>query len=233
MKTKLLVKYLGIGIVSFSLTCTHINAQDRDFGGLNRYAQENKDITISHKTVKVVFMGNSITEGWVNTHPAFFTDNGYVGRGISGQTSYQFLLRFREDVIKLSPSLVVINAGTNDVAENTCAYNEEHTFGNIISMVELAEAHKIKVILTSTLPAAAFGRNPAIKDAQKKIASLNARIKKYAYQHKIPYVDYYGKMVYGENGALNPKYTKDGVHPTAEGYIVMETLIKEAIDKVL
>ena len=184
MKTKLLVKYLGIGIVSFSLTCTHINAQDRDFGGLNRYAQENKDITISHKTVKVVFMGNSITEGWVNTHPAFFTDNGYVGRGISGQTSYQFLLRFREDVIKLSPSLVVINAGTNDVAENTCAYNEEHTFGNIISMVELAEAHKIKVILTSTLPAAAFGWNPAIKDAQKKIASLNARIKKYAYQHR-------------------------------------------------
>lgn len=100
MKTKLLVKYLGIGIVSFSLTCTNINAQDRDFGGLNRYAQENEDISISHKTVKVVFMGNSITEGWVNTHPDFFTDNGYVGRGISGQTSYQFLLRFREDVIK-------------------------------------------------------------------------------------------------------------------------------------
>ena len=90
MRIKLLVKYLGIGIVSFSLTCTHINAQDRDFGGLNRYAQENKDISISHKTVKVVFMGNSITEGWVNTHPAFFTDNGYVGRGIIGQTSYQF-----------------------------------------------------------------------------------------------------------------------------------------------
>ena len=72
-----------------------------------------------------------------------------------------------------------------------------------------------------------------LKMRKKKIASLNARIKKYAYQHKIPYVDYYGKMVYGENGALNPKYTKDGVHPTAEGYIVMETLIKEAIDKVL
>lgn len=233
MKTKMLAKYFYLGVTFLTLTCSSINAQDRDFGGLNRYAQENKNITISGKPVKVVFMGNSITEGWVNCHPAFFTDNGYVGRGISGQTSYQFLLRFREDVIKLSPSLVVINAGTNDVAENTGAYNEEYTFGNILSMVELAKAHKIKVILTSTLPAASFGWNPSIKDAKVKIASLNARIKAYAHEHKIPYVDYYEKMVYGDNGALNPKYTKDGVHPTAEGYDVMEALIKEAIDKVL
>lgn len=233
MKTKMLAKYFYLGVTFLTLTCSSINAQNRDFGGLNRYAQENKNITISGKPVKVVFMGNSITEGWVNCHPAFFTDNGYVGRGISGQTSYQFLLRFREDVIKLSPSLVVINAGTNDVAENTGAYNEEYTFGNILSMVELAKAHKIKVILTSTLPAASFGWNPSIKDAKVKIASLNARIKAYAHEHKIPYVDYYEKMVYGDNGALNPKYTKDGVHPTAEGYDVMEALIKEAIDKVL
>ena len=233
MKTKMLVKYFYLGITFITLTCGSIHAQDRDFGGLNRYAQENKNITISAKPVKVVFMGNSITEGWVNCHPAFFTDNGYVGRGISGQTSYQFLLRFREDVIKLSPSLVVINAGTNDVAENTGSYNEEYTFGNIMSMVELAEVHKIKVILTSTLPAASFGWNPSIKDAKAKIASLNARIKAYAHEHKIPYVDYYAKMVYGDNGALNPKYTKDGVHPTAEGYDVMEVLIKEAIGKIL
>lgn len=233
MKTKMLAKYFYLGVTFLTLTCSSINAQDRDFGGLNRYAQENKNITISGKPVKVVFMGNSITEGWVNCHPAFFTDNGYVGRGISGQTSYQFLLRFREDVIKLSPSLVVINAGTNDVAENTGAYNEEYTFGNILSMVELAKAHKIKVILTSTLPAASFGWNPSIKDAKVKIASLNARIKAYAHEHKIPYVDYYEKMVYGDNGALNPQYTKDGVHPTAEGYDVMEALIKEAIDRVL
>lgn len=233
MKTKMLAKYFYLGVTFLTLTCSSINAQNRDFGGLNRYAQENKNITISGKPVKVVFMGNSITEGWVNCHPAFFTDNGYVGRGISGQTSYQFLLRFREDVIKLSPSLVVINAGTNDVAENTGAYNEEYTFGNILSMVELAKAHKIKVILTSTLPAASFGWNPSIKDAKVKIASLNARIKAYAHEHKIPYVDYYEKMVYGDNGALNPQYTKDGVHPTAEGYDVMEALIKEAIDRVL
>lgn len=231
MKT---VKYICIGAILLSLACTELGAQNRDFGGLNRYAQENKEMSaLGKKAKRVVFMGNSITEGWVNTHPAFFTDNGYVGRGISGQTSYQFLLRFREDVIKLSPLLVVINAGTNDIAENTGPYNEEYTFGNIVSMVELAKANKIKVILTSTLPAAVFGWNPSVKDAKTKIASLNMRIKEYARKHKIPYVDYYEKMVYGDDGALNPQYTKDGVHPTAEGYSVMETLIKAAIDKVL
>lgn len=230
-----MIKYvIYIGVVLLSLICTEVNAQNRDFGGLNRYVQENKNVPIlGKKSKRVVFMGNSITEGWVNTHPDFFTDNGYIGRGISGQTSYQFLLRFREDVIKLFPALVVINAGTNDIAENTCPYNEEYTFGNIVSMVELAQAHKIKVILTSTLPAASFGWNPSVLDAQAKILSLNARLKKYARKHKIMYVDYYEKMVYGENGALNPQYTKDGVHPTSEGYLVMEELIKKAIDKVL
>lgn len=230
-----MIKYvIYIGVVLLSLICTEVNAQNRDFGGLNRYVQENKNVPIlGKKSKRVVFMGNSITEGWVNTHPDFFTDNGYIGRGISGQTSYQFLLRFREDVIKLLPTLVVINAGTNDIAENTCPYNEEYTFGNIVSMVELAQAHKIKVILTSTLPAASFGWNPSVLDAQAKILSLNARLKKYARKHKIMYVDYYEKMVYGENGALNPQYTKDGVHPTSEGYLVMEELIKKAIDKVL
>lgn len=223
---------LGAAFLYFA--SADVCAQNRDFGGLNRYAEANSNLPVlGKKDKRVVFMGNSITEGWVNAHPSFFTDNGYVGRGISGQTSYQFLLRFREDVIKLSPALVVINAGTNDVAENTGPYNEEYTFGNIVSMVELAKAHKIKVILTSVLPAASFGWNQSIKDAKDKILALNARIREYADSHKIPYVDYYEKMVYGDNGALNPSYTNDGVHPTAEGYIVMESLIKEAIDKAL
>ena len=185
------------------------------------------------KDKRVVFMGNSITEGWVRTHPDFFKTNGYIGRGISGQTSYQFLLRFREDVINLSPALVVINAGTNDVAENTQAYNEDYTFGNIISMVELAKANKIKVILTSVLPAAAFKWRMEIKDAPQKIKSLNDRIEAYAKANKIPYVDYYQALVVNENQALNPQYTKDGVHPNSEGYDIMEPLIKKAIDKAL
>ena len=159
--------------------------------------------------------------------------NGYISRGISGQTSYQFLLRFREDVINLSPALVVINAGTNDVAENTNVYNEDQTFGNIVSMVELAKANKIKVILTSVLPAASFKWRMEIKDAPQKIQALNARIEAYAKANKIPFVNYYKVMVVDENQALNPQYTKDGVHPTSEGYDIMEPLIKSAIDKAL
>ena len=129
--------------------------------------------------------------------------------------------------------MVVINAATNDVAENTGAYNEDYTFGNIVSMVELAKANNIKVILTTTLPAAAFGWNKSITDAPQKIAALNARLQKYAKKNRIPFVDYYSEMVVGENKALNPQYTKDGVHPTAEGYDVMEKLVRKVIDKVL
>ncbi len=152
-----------------------INAQEKDWASLQRYAQQNAELPKPEKNEKrVVFIGNSITEGWVNTHPDFFKNNGYIGRGIGGQTSYQFLVRFREDVINLSPALVVINAATNDIAENTGTYHEDRTFGNIVSMVELAKANHIKVILTTTLPAAGFGWNPSIKDAPQKIASLNA-----------------------------------------------------------
>ena len=174
-----------------------------------------------------------LTLGSIRTHPDFFKSNGYIGRGISGQTSYQFLLRFREDVINLSPALVVINAGTNDVAENTQAYNEDYTFGNIVSMAELAKANKIKVILTSVLPAAAFKWRMEIKDVPQKIKSLNDRIEAYAKANKIPFVNYYKAMVVDENQALNPQYTKDGVHPTSEGYDIMEPLIKNAIEKAL
>ena len=223
---------LAIVCLSFSVGETY--AQKHEFANYKRYATENAALAQPVKKEKrVVFMGNSITEGWVNTHPDFFKSNGYIGRGIGGQTSYQFLVRFREDVINLSPALVVINAATNDIAENTGAYHEDRTFGNIVSMVELAKANHIKVILTTTLPAAAFGWNPAIKDAPQKIQSLNARIEAYAKANKIPFVNYYQPMVVGDNKALNPQYTKDGVHPTGEGYDIMEALIKQAIEKAL
>ncbi len=126
----------------------------------------------------------------------------------------------------------MINAGTHDVAENTQTYNEDYTFGNIVSMAELAKANKIKVILTSVLPAAAFKWRMEIKDVPQKIKSLNDRIEAYAKANKIPFVNYYKAMV-DENQALNPQYTKDGVHPTGEGYDIMEPLIKSAIEKAL
>ncbi|WP_302614126.1 SGNH/GDSL hydrolase family protein, partial [uncultured Bacteroides sp.] len=222
-----------LAVICLSFSIGEAFAQKKDFANLTRYAKENSALSKTAKKEKrVVFMGNSITEGWVRTHPEFFKTNGYIiGRGISGQTSYQFLLRFREDVINLSPALVVINAGTNDVAENTQPYNEDYTFGNIVSMVELARANKIKVVLTSVLPAAAFKWRMEIKDVPQKIQALNARIETYAKVHKIPFVDYYNAMVADDNRTLNPQYTKDGVHPTGEGYDVMERLIKTAINK--
>ena len=234
MKKKRLGQWMLLAIVCLSFSVGETYAQKHEFANYKRYATENAALAQPVKKEKrVVFMGNSITEGWVRTHPDFFKTNGYIGRGISGPTSYQFLLRFREDVINLSPALVVINAGTNDVAENTGAYNEDYTFGNIASMAELAKANKIKVILTSVLPAAEFPWRREFKDAPQKIQSLNARIEAYAKANKIPFVNYYQPMVVGENKALNPQYTKDGVHPTGEGYDIMEALIKQAIEKAL
>lgn len=234
MKKKKIGQWVLLAAICFSFSMGEAIAQNRDFANLARYAKQNAALSKPTKKEKrVVFMGNSITEGWVRTHPDFFKSNGYIGRGISGQTSYQFLVRFREDVINLSPALVVINAGTNDVAENTQAYNEDYTFGNIVSMVELAKANKIKVILTSVLPAAQFKWRMEIKDVPQKIKSLNDRIEAYAKANKIPYVNYYQALVVPENQALNPQYTKDGVHPTGEGYDVMEPMIKKAIEKAL
>ena len=222
-------------VVAFVSSNMEIMAQkNNDWAGLRRYAKANKELPApAKKENRVVFMGNSITEGWVEIRPDFFKENGYIGRGIGGQTSSQFVVRFRPDVINLKPTLVVINAGTNDVAENTGPFDLQTTFGNIVSMVELAKANKIKVILTSVLPAAKFGWNKNITDAPAKIEALNALIKEYAKKNKIPYVDYYTPMVTGPERALNPAYSKDGVHPTAEGYEVMEALIKPVIDKAL
>lgn len=206
----------------------------QDWAKLGRYEQANKEIQAQPDTGRrVVFLGNSITEGWPRLHPEFFSEHGYIGRGISGQTSSHFLVRFRDDVINLHPAVVVINAGTNDIAENAGPYNEDRTFGNIVSMVELSRANGIKVILTTVLPATGFSWRPELKDAAEKIAALNLRLQAYAEREGIPFVDYYSSMVFGADRALNPAYCKDGVHPTAEGYAIMEPLVETAIGKIL
>lgn len=236
MKKNFLKQWALTAIVCTAISAGNVYAQHHEFANYKRYAKENAALPEpSKKDKRVVFMGNSITEGWVRTHPDFFKENGYIGRGISGQTSYQFLLRFREDVINLHPKLVVINAGTNDIAENTGKYVEDYTMGNIASMAEMAKANKIKVILTSVLPTDQFRWNSKIKDAPEKIKSLNERIKAYAKENKIPYVDYYEAMLASDGKAMNPDYTwpNDGVHPTVKGYDVMEALIKPAIEKAL
>lgn len=205
-----------------------------DWANINRYDSNNTTLKAQANTgTRVVFLGNSITDFWVSTHPSFFTDNDFIGRGIAGQTTYQFLVRFREDIVELAPAAVVINGGTNDIAENNYAYNEDRTFGNIASMAEIASANGIKVILASVLPASGFNWNTSISGVADKIASLNARIKAYAESKSYPYIDYYPALVSGSDRALNPAYTNDGVHPTAAGYDIMESIALPVIRSVV
>lgn len=224
-------------IAAVALLCIALGsqAQKHEFANWNRYAKANQELGAPAKGEKrVVLMGNSITDGWPGKRPEFFKDNNLVGRGIGGQTSYQFLLRFREDVINLQPKVVVINYGTNDVAENTGPYNEDLTYGNVLSMVELARYHKCKVILTSCLPAAGFSWHPNITDAMDKIRSLNARVKAYAEANKIPYVDYFSALVADDGSGMKPELGEDtpAVHPNVKGYEVMEKLLLPVIKKL-
>ena len=218
-------------LIAMLLATLSLPVSAQEFVHLSRYAEANQNLgPAARKDRRVVFIGDSITEGWGHKdRPEFFADGRYVERGISGEVSAQMLLRFRADVIDLKPRTVVINAGTNDIALNQGAYDEDYTFGNIVSMAELAKAHKIKVILTSVLPSAAFPWRPEIKDAPAKILALNARIRAYAEEHRIPYVDYYAGMVADDGISQKAELTRDGVHPNREGYLVMEALVGKVL----
>jgi lysophospholipase L1-like esterase len=212
------------------MTSISANAQN-DWGNYGRYEKDNIAVKAAPQNErKAVFMGNSITDNWASRRPDFFKSNGYVGRGIGGQTSYQMLLRFREDVINLHPEVVVINAGTNDIALNNHPYVEDRTFGNIVSMCELAKANKIKVVLTTITPCERYVWRPEITDATAKIQHINARLREYAKKNKLAFVDYFSAMA-NEKGAMKPGLSDDGCHPTADGYAIMEPMVKEAIQK--
>ena len=220
----------------FSLTLLMLSigewSQAQDWPDLSRYKIDNEalGLPLSGET-RIVFMGNSITDNWDNTSPDFFKNRPYINRGISGQTTPQMLVRFRPDVIKLKPEVVVILAGTNDIAGNTGPSTLEMIMDNIISMAQLAQSNGIKVILCSVLPAFDYSWRPG-KNPVEKIPALNAMIKKYADENNIIYLDYYSAMV-DERGGLKVEYTNDGVHPTKVGYDVMEPMVEEAIKKAL
>lgn len=205
----------------------HVIPSD-DWPNLKKYKSENAKLsTPDSKENRVVFMGNSITEKWKIYDPSFFEDNPYICRGISGQTTAQMLVRFRQDVLDLKPKVVVIHAGTNDLAANRGPVSIEHIAGNIFSMAELADANDIKVVLASVLPAISYSWRPGIEPADK-IIELNALIKAYAQKNKMVYLDYYLSMVNEEKG-LRKEYGRDTVHPSLKGYKVMEPMAKEAI----
>lgn len=204
----------------------------QDWPNFERYKSENLEVGLpASGESRIVFMGNSITEGWKRVCPEFFSGRPYVCRGIGGQTTPQMLVRFRADVIDLKPAVVVILAGTNDIAGNTGPSTLEMIEDNIISMVELAQANGITVILSSVLPAYDFPWTPGVNPAEK-IFVLNEIIKKYADDNEIIYVDYYSPMV-DESKGLNSEYADDGVHPNEKGYKVMAPLVEKAIAKVL
>jgi len=198
-----------------------------DHGQLCRYAAQNAALKTP---VRVVFMGDSITDNWIGADAALFT-NGLVDRGISGQTTPQMLIRFRNDVILLHPKAVHIMAGTNDIAGNTGAATMATVEGNIASMAELAHAHGIKVILASVPPAAAFPWSPA-KRPVPQIAELNSWLRGYAKAHGHSYVDYHAALTTAEGG-MKPGLSSDGVHPTPAGYAIMKPLALAAIVKTL
>ena len=207
-------------------------SQAQDWANLNRYQQENNTLlTPNSNEDRVVFMGNSIVEAWSDYHSEFFKENPYINRGISGQTTPQMLIRFRQDVISLKPKVVVILAGTNDIAENTDPSTLKMIINNIISMAEIAKTNNINVILSSVLPAFDYPWRTGLKP-NEKIPALNKLLKEYTNQNGIIYLDYFTPMVDEKNG-FKEAYTYDGVHPNKKGYLAMEPLVKAAIKKAL
>mgnify|MGYP006077686907 FL=1 len=220
-----------------TLPCSQkINSQDwNEFANTSRYDKANLELKL-HATAnnRVVFMGNSITEGWVQMRPDFFDNRDYINRGIGGQTTPQMLLRFRQDVVDLNPKVVVILAGTNDIAGNSGYISLEAIISTIKSMAEIANANEIKVIISSILPAIDYPWKPGL-DPASKIITINKALKAFSEENNFIYLDYYAAMVDDKGGLKVPEYTtaNDLVHPNKAGYLVMEKLAEIAINKAL
>jgi lysophospholipase L1-like esterase len=212
--------------------CAALGSVEPDWAALGWYRSENARVGLPTSAEKrVVFFGDSITELWVPTAPAFFEGRPYLARGVGGQTTAQMLVRFRQDVIALQPQAVVILAGTNDIAGNTGPYRQEDSFGNLQSMVELAMAHGIHVVLASILPARDYPWSPGCEPARKIIA-LNALLRAYAEKNGLVYLDYHAAMA-DAGGGLKASLGEDGVHPNRAGYDLMGPLAERALKKAL
>lgn len=203
----------------------------QDWANLKKYSAENEKLKNEPSENAVVFMGNSITEGWVNASPEFFSENNYIGRGISGQTTPQMLIRFMPDVLDLHPKAVVILAGTNDIAGNTGFSSVKMITDNIKAMAQLAVANDVKVVLCSVLPVFDYPWRKGLEPVDK-IDEINQWLRKYALENGHIYLDYFSEMA-DEKKGLNKEFSEDGVHPNHLGYSVMAPLAKTAIQKAL
>ena len=220
-----MLKNLIITLAAALTAATAAAQAPADWANFGRFEKENAALA---EHPKVVLMGNSITEGWIAKRPDFFAENGYASRAISGQTTSQMLVRFRADVVELHPQVAVICGGTNDLAQNNGPIATQHIVENIISMAELAMAAGIRPIICSVLPAGKYPWRTEIESVPEKIRDLNARLHRYASDRGLIWVDYYTAMDAGD-GSMRSEYTKDGVHPTPEGYDVMERIVLPAL----
>lgn len=208
------------------------STEAQDWANLERFREDNAKLAAPRTCDdRVVFMGNSITQGWIDMIPEFFAGRHYINRGIGGQTTPQMLIRFRQDVIHLRPKVVVILAGINDIAGNTGPSSLEMIEDNLHSMTELAQVNGIEVVLCSVLPALDFPWRPGM-DPAGKVVELNKRIEAYASKKGAVYCDYFTAMVDERNG-LPAELSDDGVHPNEAGYAIMEPLVEKAIARAL
>jgi lysophospholipase L1-like esterase len=212
----------------------------RDWPNLTRYREQNRALPApAAGEARVVFMGDSITDAWPQPRfGTFFVGKPYVGRGISGQTTPQMLVRFRPDVIDLEPKVVVILAGTNDVAGNTGPMSNEEIEANIASMAELAKLHGIRVVLSSILPVGAYhvapnGTPQTLLRPMSRIKAINEWMKAYAAKEKHVYLDYWTTAMVDETGHMRTELSSDDLHPNAQGYAVMGPLAEAAIKQAL
>jgi lysophospholipase L1-like esterase len=213
---------------------TKAQAKLDDWAQLKRYAAENAALPApSTGEARVVFYGDSITDGWGRSPGTgtFFPGKPYINRGIGGQTTPQMLIRFQQDVVHLHPAAVVILAGTNDIAGNTGPSTPQMTEDNFTSMAAIARQNGVQVILASITPAYSYPWKPEIKPVPT-ILEINAWLKAYCAKEGFTYLDYYSAMA-DEKGAMKPGLAKDGVHPTSAGYAVMSPLAEAAIAKAL
>src|ERR1051326_4154513 len=203
-----------------------------DWANLERYRHANDSLPAPAADEKrVVFMGNSITDGWARFFPQMFPGKPYIGRGIGGQTTPQMLVRFRQDVVALKPAVVVILAGTNDIAGNTGPSTLEMIEDNLASMADIARMNGVRVVLCSVLPVYDYPWRPGLEPAQK-IVALNAWMKRYADSTHSIYVDYHSAMRDDRQG-MRPELASDGVHPNEAGYKIMVPLVEAGIAAAL
>ena len=204
-----------------------------DWPNLAKYREANENLKNSSSGGdRIVLVGDSITEGWTEFNPEFFQENNMINRGISGQTTPQMLIRFKQDAVHLNPKIIIINGGTNDIWGNTGPSTPEMIIDNLCSMAEIAAKNDINVALSTILPVYKYPERDDIIDPPKTISLINSVLLDYCKKNGLTFLDYYTPMV-DEKKGLSSDYGTDGVHPNKEGYNVMENVVREAIPGIV